>query len=77
MCVSMANTIQEERWRWLKPIINKEITPVSSVMIWAGVAVLTFGLTTMLIGKEGKKALLAISIGGLALLAGNAVQWIF
>ena len=21
----MANTIQEERWRWLKPIINKEL----------------------------------------------------
>src|SRR3989338_7592051 len=25
MCVSMAKTIQEERWRWLKPIINKEM----------------------------------------------------
>jgi len=25
MCISMANTIQEERWRWLKPIINKEL----------------------------------------------------
>lgn len=25
MCVSMANTIQEERWRWLKPIINREM----------------------------------------------------
>ncbi len=25
MCVSMANTIQEERWRWLAPIINKEL----------------------------------------------------
>ena len=25
MCISMANTIQEERWRWLKPIINKEM----------------------------------------------------
>lgn len=25
MCVSMAQTIQEERWRWLKPIINKEM----------------------------------------------------
>lgn len=25
MSVSMANTIQEERWRWLKPIINKEL----------------------------------------------------
>lgn len=25
----MANTIQEERWRWLKPIINKEIKLVN------------------------------------------------
>jgi len=25
MSVSMATTIQEERWRWLKPIINKEM----------------------------------------------------
>ena len=25
MCVSMAKNIQEERWRWLKPIINKEM----------------------------------------------------
>ena len=25
MCISMAKTIQEERWRWLKPIINKEL----------------------------------------------------
>lgn len=25
MSVSMAKTIQEERWRWLKPIINKEM----------------------------------------------------
>lgn len=25
MCISMAKTIQEERWRWLKPIINKEM----------------------------------------------------
>lgn len=25
MSVSMVQTIQEERWRWLKPIINKEI----------------------------------------------------
>jgi transposase len=24
----MANTIQEERWRWLKPIINKEMSLV-------------------------------------------------
>ena len=28
MCVSMANNIQEERWRWLKPIINKEMSLV-------------------------------------------------
>jgi len=28
MSVSMANTIQEERWRWLKPIINKEMSLV-------------------------------------------------
>jgi len=25
MSVTIANTIQEERWRWLKPIINKEM----------------------------------------------------
>ncbi len=25
MSISMAQSIQEERWRWLKPIINKEI----------------------------------------------------
>ena len=25
MCISMAKTIQEERWRWIKPIINKEM----------------------------------------------------
>jgi transposase InsO family protein len=25
----MANTVQEERWRWLKPIINKEMTLVA------------------------------------------------
>lgn len=25
MCISMAKTIQEERWRWIKPIINKEL----------------------------------------------------
>jgi transposase len=25
MSVSMAHTLQEERWRWLKPIINKEM----------------------------------------------------
>ena len=25
MCISMAKTIQEERFRWLKPIINKEM----------------------------------------------------
>ncbi len=28
MCVSMAETIQEERWRWLKPIIHREATLV-------------------------------------------------
>ncbi|MBP6925710.1 MAG: helix-turn-helix domain-containing protein [Candidatus Pacebacteria bacterium] len=25
MSVSMTKTIQEERWRWIKPIINKEL----------------------------------------------------
>lgn len=25
MCISMVKTIQEERWRWIKPIINKEM----------------------------------------------------
>jgi len=25
MCISMTKTIQEERWRWLKPIINKDM----------------------------------------------------
>jgi transposase InsO family protein len=25
MCIPMANTIPEERWRWLKPIINQEM----------------------------------------------------
>lgn len=25
MCVAMAKNIQEERWRWIKPIINKEM----------------------------------------------------
>ena len=25
MSISMAQSIQEERWRWLKPIINKEM----------------------------------------------------
>lgn len=28
MCVSMAETIEEERFRWLKPIINQEMTLV-------------------------------------------------
>lgn len=25
MCISMAKTIQEERWQWLAPIINQEL----------------------------------------------------
>lgn len=31
MCVSMAKTIQEERCRWLKPIINKDMKLVDVV----------------------------------------------
>jgi len=33
MCISMTKTIQEERWRWLRPIINKEMKLVDVAKI--------------------------------------------